>query len=225
MLSVLSSALPQPDQLCGPFSAFVALAAVLDDGIPSVTALAVASGSTTWPGGLPGARPPGVPVLHDGWDSLPTAAGPDKAGTNASGLAQGIENATDHDVAVIAVARPGARDLRKLLVSLTRSRLQFGILANVRTRSIVDFDWDVGHFVAVWGFDDYSGDVAIADTYAELGVAGMPSGCRLVSSEALADAMSADDGRGLLLLVPAHMRDSGVDLVGDLGMDTRLWST
>ncbi|WP_072806575.1 DUF6885 family protein [Rhodococcoides yunnanense] len=225
VLAAQAVALPQPDQLCGPFSASVALAGILDDGIPTVTALALASGSTLWPGDIPRARPPRVPVTRDGWNVLPIAGTPEEAGTDAARLAAGIETLTEHRVSVIPVARPGVIDLRRLLGELLDRTIEFALLANVRTGPIVESDWDVGHFVVLWAFDQTTGDVAVADTYAELGVAGLPAGCRLVGSNALAEAMSADGGRGLLLLVPTLEHGAALDLAGDLGLRTEVWST
>lgn len=225
ILDAHSAALPQPDQLCGPFSASVALAGILDDAVPSVVELALASGSQVWPGDLAGARPPGVLVDRRGWDSLPTAVSPDRAGTDAAGLGEGIGTVCNGRVAVIPVAAPNADDLRRLLGHLTVGSLQFALLANLRTGVIVESDWDVGHFVILWGFDDTTDDVAVADTYAELGTAGMPPGCRLVKADSLADAMRVDGGRGLLMLVRTEMHDVALELVAGLGLNTDPWST
>lgn len=225
VLSALSSTLPQPDQLCGPFSAAVAIAGVLGDAAPSLVDLALASGSSTWPQEIPGARPPGVPVLREGWETLPTAESAGAAGTNAAGLASGIERASAGRVSVVPVASPPAEPLRRLLLGLCSTRLRFGLVANVRTRFLTESNWDVGHFVTVWGFDEDADEAAIADTYEELGSPGLPPACRMVTASALADSMAADGGRGLLLLVSSSSLDDARALVDALGLDRRLWDT
>nr|WP_296780568.1 hypothetical protein [Rhodococcus sp. (in: high G+C Gram-positive bacteria)] len=225
VLAAQSASLPQPDQLCGPFSAAAALAGIVDVRIPTITELAVASGSMVWAGHTGAARPAGVAVVRTGWNSLESAADPGAAGTSASGLVAGIEGATDHAVAVVPISAPTAAELETLMDSLMCSTLHFGVVCNVRTRFMVDIDWDVGHFVAAWGYDEHTGEVAIADTYAELGTVGMPPGCRLVPSTALADAMTADGGRGLLVLVPAGERDAALGIAEVLGLRTAVWST
>ncbi|MDI9898191.1 hypothetical protein QM797_26010 [Rhodococcus sp. IEGM 1381] len=221
IISTLDQALPQPDQLCGPFSASVALTAVLDDGAPDVTALAVASGSAIWPVEVESARPPGSPRITDGWDGLPRAASIDAAGTSAKGLAVGIETATGHRVAVVPIMRPGVAELRLLLGRLADVRFRFGLVANVHTEGLTQFDWSVGHFVTVWGFDPVEDVVAIADTYRELGGPDMPPGCRTVSTDAFASAMSE---RGLLLIVGSKDRRAAGSLVRSLELRSELWS-
>lgn len=221
IVSALDRVLPQPDQLCGPFSASVALTAVLDEDAPDVTALAIASGSAIWPGEIESARPPGTPRLTDGWDVLPRAVSTDTAGTTAAGLAAGIETATVHRVAVVPIMGPGAEGLRLLLARLADAPFRFGLVANVHTAELTEFDWSVGHFVTVWGFDPVADVVAIADTYQELGAPDMPPGCRTVSADAFASAMSE---RGLLLIVDNEVHHAAVGLVRSLELRHDLWS-
>ncbi|CCQ17297.1 putative uncharacterized protein [Rhodococcus sp. AW25M09] len=221
ILSALDHALPQPDRLCGPFSASVALTAVLDDDIPDVTAVAVASGSTIWPVAAEWARPPGSPLITDGWDCLPRAASIESAGTTAAGLSTGIETATEHRVAVVPIMRPGVAELSLLLARLGDARFRFGLIANVHTAGLTDFDWNVGHFVTVWGADTAEDMVAIADTYRELGHSAMPPGCRTVPTDAFASAMSE---RGLLLIVDVDDQRAAESLVRSLELHNELWS-
>ncbi len=220
IVSELDRVLPQPDQLCGPFSASVALTAVLGDDAPGVTALAATSGSAIWPGEIDSARPPGTPRITDGWDALPRAASIDAAGTTAAGLAEGIEAATDHRVAVVPIMGPAAEGLRLLLDRLADVRFRFGLIANVHTAELTEFDWNVGHFVTIWGFDQVDDVVAIADTYRELGVPDMPPGCRTISTDAFASAMSE---RGLLLIVDSHDQHAAVGLVRSLELRHDVW--
>ena len=219
--SALDRALPQPDQLCGPFSASVALTAVIGDDAPDVNALAVASGSAIWPGEIDSTGPPGTPRVTDGWDLLPRAASIDAAGTTAAGLATGIETATDHLVAVVPIMGPGTEGLRLLLALLGDRPFRFGLVANVHTGKLTEFDWNVGHFVTVWGFDPVEDVVAIADTYRELGVPGMPPGCRTVPTLALASSMSE---RGLLLVVDINDRSAALGLTRSLDLRHDVWS-
>lgn len=178
-----------------------------------------------WDGDTRASRTPGVPAVRTGWNVLESAPGPGAAGTTASGLVAGIEGSTGHTVAVVPIHAPTAAELETLMASLVRSTLRFGVVCNVRTRFMVDIDWDVGHFVSAWGYDEHAREVAIADTYAELGTVGMPLGCRLVKSSVLADAMTADGGRGLLVLVPTSERNAALDIAGALGLSTEVWST
>ncbi|MFI8567798.1 DUF6885 family protein [Rhodococcus sp. NPDC078407] len=217
----LDRVLPQPDQLCGPFSASVALTAVLNGDIPNVNELAIASGSAIWPGEIESARPPGTPRLTDGWDALPRAVSIDTAGTTAAGLAAGIETATDHRVAVVPIMTPGAERLRLLLTRLAEVQFRFGLVANVHTSELNELDWSVGHFVTVLGVDTVDDVVAIADTYRELGVPGMPPGCRTVSTDALASSMSE---RGLLLVVDINDRSAALGLTRSLDLRHDVWS-
>ncbi|MCJ0890782.1 hypothetical protein [Rhodococcus sp. ARC_M5] len=221
IVTELDHVLPQPDQLCGPFSASVALTAVIRDDAPNVNELAIASGSAIWPGEIESARPPGTPRLTDGWDVLPRAVSIEKAGTTAAGLAAGIETATDQRVAVVPIMTPGAERLRLLLTRLADVQFRFGLVANVHTSGLTEFDWSVGHFVTVWGFDPVEDVVAIADTYRELGDPDMPPGCRTVSTDALASAMSE---RGLLLIVDSQDHHAAVDLVRSLDLRHDVWS-
>lgn len=221
IVAALDSALPQPDQLCGPFSASIALTAVVGDDAPDVTALAIASGSAIWPGAAVSARPPGTPRITDGWDCLPRAASIDTAGTTAAGLATGIETSTERRVAVVPIMGPGAEGLRLLLARLTDVQFRFGLVANVHTAELTEFDWSVGHFVTILGMDTVEDVVAVADTYRELGVPGMPPGCRTVPTDALASSMSE---RGLLLVVDNDDRSAALDLTRSLDLRNDVWS-
>ena len=75
--------------------------------------------------------------------------------------------------------------------------------------------------MTVWGFDPVADVVAIADTYRELGDSDMPPGCRTVSADAFASAMSE---RGLLLIVDNEVHHAAVGLVRSLELRHDLWS-
>ncbi len=217
VLAAHGPALPQPDQLCGPFSAWAALHVVVP-APPSVGELAVAAGTRIWPHDVAAWRPDGAPLLRTGWNTLPPAVRIEDAGTDAAGLAAGIATLCP-DVAVVPASGADWSGLHALL----DDDLQAGVLANVRTGPIAPagVGWDVGHFVVLWGRTD-GGRVAVADTYRELGAPGLPPGCRLVDVESLAQALV---GRGLLLLTAAEHADDVRARVRVAGLSTDLWST
>lgn len=215
-------ALPQPDQLCGPFSAHVALHALLEVP-PPVTALAVAAGTRVFASDVAEWRPPGAPLDTSGWGVVPHAATRGESGTDAVGLRAGV--ATTTPVEVVAARDLGPDGLRALLLSLAGGP-RVGVVANVRTGALDPAaPFDVGHFVVLHGVSPDGSEVGVADTYAELGHPGEPAGCRVVSTEALHAGLSAPPGRGLLLLTAAA--DAGVvrRCVAEAGGSTDLWST
>lgn len=220
ILAAHGTALPQPDQLCGPFSAVMALHALLDEP-PMLPDLAVAAGTRIWPHDVSEWRPPGAPLDRTAWDQLPTTDDLDLSGTDASGLAAGIA-ATCEGITTVPAAGPDWAGLGPLLAALARLDHAVGVVANVRTGPIAPpgLTWDVGHFVVIWAVD---GDVAaVADTYVELGAPDQPPGCRLVG---LGDLALALPGRGLLLLVGDDGADGVRRLVHDAGLNTDLWET
>jgi hypothetical protein len=215
VLAVQAAGLPQPDQLCGPFAARAALHAVLPGPqVPSLRTLAVEAGTHLWSADDPDSRPPGVaqqpwPAEEQGGD-LPVAVDIQDAGTDAAGLATGIVRATRGAVGVVPVHRnePGTwpvGTVTGLLSTLAAVPYPIGVVANVATGPLTGTDWDVGHFVVLWGLDRETGSVAVADSYDELTGQGAPPGCHLVHPADLAAALGAGPGRGLLLLTdPEH---------------------
>lgn len=224
VLAAQTAALPQPDQLCGPFTAAAALHAVLDDP-PGVTELALASGTHVWPHDVAAWRPAGAPLDRRGWDVLPTAPSPEASGTDAAALVAGIGIATAGRVSVLAV--PGSADpapYRTLLADLVRAPYPLAVLANVRTGGL-GVAWDVGHFVGLWAYDAEADEVGLADTYVELGAEGLPPGARTVGVPALAAALSAPPGRGLLLLTRPDDVVAASGSVAAAGLPTGVWAT
>lgn len=216
-----AEALPQPDQLCGPWSAHVALHAVVA-APPSVVDLALASGSRIFPSDVAEWRPPGTVLDTTGWGVLPHVATPAGSGTDARGVATGVEALTE--AVVVPVRDVPVTGLGTLLRALVDGPA-VGVVANVRTGAVdPDAPFDVGHFVVVWGVDD-AGSVALADSYAELADPGRPPGCRVVRLEALHAGLTEPPGRGLLLLVAASDADDVRRLVAEAGADSTLWST
>ncbi len=215
ILAAHTGALPQPDQLCGPFAARLALQGVLDE-LPSMVGLARSVGTRIWPYDVPAWRPDGAPWDTTGWADLPRADDLEESGTDADGLVRGLRELCGSAVAVEHVTGPDWSDLAGLLRRVGGSAYPVGVIANVHTGPInpPDAEWDVGHFVILLGL---AGDthVAVADTYAALGAPGAPPGCRLVSIAALAEALAAPPGRSLILVAGrSHETDLAARVAG-----------
>lgn len=222
VLAAHGPALPQPDQLCGPFSAWAALHAVLDSP-PTVVELAHAAGTRVWPHDEPAHRPAGSTLVTTGWSELAAADTPGESGTDAAGVARAVTSLTD--VAVVAAGADDWSGLRPLLADLAASPRPVGVLANVRTGPIASASapgWDVGHFVVLWGWDAERDEVALADTYPEVGAPGWPPGCRPVTAGALERALPS---RGLLLLAASASGEAVTRSVRAHGLLTVPWST
>lgn len=219
VLAAHGPALPQPDQLCGPFAAWAALHAVLPEP-PSVAALAGAAGTRVWPHDVADWRPTGAPWDTRDWAGLPRAGSVDGSGTGAAGLAAAVTALTD--VAVVPAA--GGAGAPDLLARLLERGEPVGVVANVHTASLSpELGWDVGHFVVLHAVGPH--DVGIADSYRELGAPGQPPGCRVVPSSALVAGLCAGPGRGLLLLTEPGRADDTRRLVRDAGLVPEVWST
>jgi hypothetical protein len=232
VLVAQAAALPQPDQLCGPFAVRAALHAVLDPAeVPTLAELARASGSAIWPRDVPAWRPVGAPCDRSSWTNLAAAPSTEFSGTNAAGLAGGVAAATHASVVAVPVAgaEAGAEALAGLFASIARSDLPVGVVANVNTGALdPTAGWDVGHFVVLWAIDIGHLDdalVAVADSYRELGAPGEPPGCRWVTLTRLADAIAAPPGRGLLLLVRPASAPVVTVMVTASGLRSTIWST
>ncbi len=232
VLAAQEAALPQPDQLCGPFAARAALHAVLDPlEVPTMVRIAAASATAIWPHDIAAWRPAGAPLDRTGWDPLPVAPDPEASGTDAAGLARGVAQVTGGSLAVVPVSGAGADadSLASLLVGIAGSEVPIGVVANVRTGALdPEIDWDVGHFVVLWAVDVAGPDgarAAVADTYREVGALGEPAGCRWVPLERLAIAIDAAPGRGLLLMVRDDDVVTVTALVTAAGLEPTIWST
>lgn len=226
ILAAQATALPQPDQLCGPFAARAALHALLPPAeVPALVTLAIASGTAVWPHDVADWRPPGAPLDRTGWDRLPTAATTEASGTDAGPLADGVRRTTG--VAVVPVNGADGwptTALDRLLHAVADATEPTAVLANVHTGPLMtdlDVKWGVGHFVVLVGLDD--GWVVVADSYAELGRPGWPPGCRPVPLGALAEALAAPPGRGLLLLGAAGRHSELVSWVDSSGGTPTMW--
>lgn len=230
VLATHGRALPQPDQQCGPFSARVALHAVLPAAqVPAVGALAAAAGTTIWPYDVTELRPPGAPMERTGWDDLPRASSVQTSGTDAAGLLAGLKASVGDRVAVLPV--PGAELttylLETLLGAVAHASHPLGVIAHVRTGPIAPpgTGWDVGHFVLLCALEAQLDEVMVADSYRELGAPAMPPGCRRVPLGDLTEALTAPPGRGLLILTRTADRDATQGLLADAGVATGIWDT
>lgn len=230
VLAAHGPSLPQPDQLCGPFSASVALHAVLPESeVPEIGALAAAAGTTIWPYDVAGLRPTGAPLDHTGWGRLPHAPSVETSGTDAAGLVAGLAATVGDRVAVLPVRGAGLTtyQLGTLLRALMRAPHPIGVVANVRTGPIAPpgVSWEVGHFVVLCAIAPELDEVVVGDTYAELAAVGMPPGCRRVSLAALTEALAAPPGRGLLLLVRTADQPTTEAMAASAGLAMGIWST
>lgn len=230
VMAAHAPALPQPDQLCGPFSAQLALHAVLTDtDVPDVLALANASGTTIWPEDVSTHRPAGAPLVRTGWDELPLASSAESGGTDAAGLIDGLAATVGAKVTVVPI--PGAQltayRLGLLLTAIAEAGFPLGLLAHVRTGPIAPpgFDWDVGHFIVLIATDPSRGEVTVGDTYAEVTGPVMPRGCRVVRLAHLARALAAPPGRGLILLAGKADEMDTRAMVASAGLTIGSWST
>ena len=222
VLAALGPALPQPDQLCGPFAAQLALHAVATR-VPALVDLALAAGTVVHHADVAAWRPSGAPLDRTGWSRLPSTSDPASSGTDATGLAQGV-TATCPELAVVPAAGGGPGEWSALLLALSEGEARVAVLANLRTGPVAPSGstWDVGHFVVLWGVDDTGRWVAVADSYRELGAEGWPPGCRPVPVEAVSRALV---GRGLLLLTGGPDQERVCRAVAEAGLGAELWTT
>ncbi|MBC3192109.1 hypothetical protein H7X46_13635 [Pseudonocardia sp. C8] len=192
LLAAHAAALPQPDQMCGPFAARLAVATLSAGPVPELGAFARAAGTTIWPHDLAATRPPGAPPRTDAWSGVDRAAAPDRAGTSAPGVGRAVEELSGGALAAVPASGTWTPDrLRVLLDGLTGTPVV--PVANVETGWFVAAgtpaaaleafletgddaglpgpDWRAGHFVVLYGREDGPAGtlLAVADTYPQLG--------------------------------------------------------
>jgi hypothetical protein len=234
-------ALPQVDQLCGPFWARLAL---LVDGrppeqLPSQVQAAVAAGTLVYPGLDEEVRPAGEPAHRAGWEQLPHTTEPARAGSTARSLIAVIgELSAGHLEAVPVSGSWRADQLERLLSALTD--VPAAIIANIATsalwgshageESLNSFlssgddrsgpppDWHVGHFAAIWGrvVGDRGTLLAVADTYGSLGTNGR-------YLQPLPRVARALHGRGLLVTGASGLWNTVRTAADHAGLGTALW--
>ncbi|WP_304115250.1 hypothetical protein [Mycolicibacterium bacteremicum] len=234
-----ADAVPQVDQLCGPFWARLALLLLSDaaEQLPSQVEAAKVAGTRVHPGLDSAVRPPGQPAHRAGWDELPHTAEPGLAGTSGRELADAIADLSAGRLVAVPVLSPGV-ELGRLLSAI--STVPALVIANIDTSALwgshaepallqhfLDTgedtagpapDWRVGHFAALWGRNTGVGGtlVAVADTYPSLGT----DARHLQPLPRVARALS---DRGLLITVAAENAAATDAAVREVGLTTGLW--
>src|SRR5918993_1968836 len=234
-------AIPQKDQLCGPFWGALTLSAA--GHAVEQEEVALRSGTTLAEGDPSEWLPPGASPRTD--YNLPLPVSPDEAsaGTSAPGLARGVEELSGNTLKVIPVAGPWAAETVVSLVEISASEApECTLVANLRTgrlwgsrppaRLYFDYllglpvappaaDWDCGHFLAILATLSGPGGalVALRDTYAELGWGGY----HLQPAGAVAAALERGDGHegGVLCVCQASATLAG--RLEGAGFELRYW--
>jgi uncharacterized protein DUF6885 len=236
-------AMPQKDQLCGPFWGALALAAT---GRPTdQDEVALRAGTTLAEGDPSQWLPPGVTPRTDYSLSLPVTSNEPSSGTSASGLARSIEELSENALKVIPVAGPWRGATVVGLVEISASGASgCTLVANLRTgrlwgsrppaRLLLDHllglpveppvpDWDCGHFLAIVATLSGPGNtlVALRDTYPELGWGGY----HLQPAAVVAAALERGDGHegGVLCVCEASGAGAFAGRLEEAGFELRHW--
>jgi hypothetical protein len=201
LLAAHTRELPQRDDFCGAFCGALALSAAgfeVRGGEPlDQDAVARAAGSVVSAIADPGHLPYGETGRRDYRLTPPLIEDGDASGTTAAGLAVGIGALSDGAVAAIPYSSPWtAETLGGLFDTVAALERPATLVANLATRHLwggrpsaaqvlahlLDGaqkgpppDWDVGHFVCVFGCLRGPGGslYGIADTYPALGAGGV----------------------------------------------------
>ena len=236
-------AIPQKDQLCGPFWGALALEAA---GRPAdQDEVALRAGTTLAEGDPAEWLPPGASPRTDYVLPLPVSPDESSSGTSASGLARSIETLSEDALRVVPVAGPWTAETVVALVEISASEApECALIANLRTgrlwgskapaRLLLDHllglpveapapDWDCGHFLAIVASLSGPGGalVALRDTYAELGWGGY----HLQPAGAVAAALERWDGRegGVLCVLERSAAEALASGLEGAGFDLRHW--
>lgn len=246
LLARHTAAMPQKDELCGPFSVSVALHAVLgQDAAPDQDAIARAAGTVISRDGHRDVLPFGQGGRGDYRLELPVTDDADAAGTAAAGLVAAVEALVGVYAVAVPVSGPWDADgVVGLLRALAASDEPVGVAVNVATRHLwgsrprpadvlaqldgrhaqVAPDWDVGHFCLALGLVSGQGGelVLVADTYPVLGWHGV----HVQPPDALAAALRRSglptDG-GVLVIAPRSAQDSIGAVLDGLGLERSAW--
>jgi hypothetical protein len=236
-------AIPQKDQLCGPFWGALALTSA---GRPTDQDEVALRAGTTLAEGDPAAwLPSGASPRTDYSLFLPVAADEPSSGTSASGLARSIEELSENTLKVIPVAGPW-RDATVVALVENAAAEAPGctLVANLRTgrlwgtrppaKLLLDHllglpvdppvpDWDCGHFLAIAAALSGPGNtlVALRDTYPGLGWGGY----HLQPAEAVAAALERGDGHegGVLCVCEAPAAEAFAGKLEEAGFELRHW--
>jgi hypothetical protein len=237
-------AMPQKDQLCGPFWGALTLTAA---GHPTdQDEVALRAGTTLAQGDPAEWLPPGASPRTDYSLSLPVATEEASSGTSASALARSIEELSGNALKVIPVAGPWRGAKVVALVEIVAAEApECTLVANLRTgrlwgsrppaRLLLDHllglpveppiaDWDCGHFLAIVA--TLSGPnntlVALRDTYPEFGWGGY----HLQPGGAVAAALERGDGHegGVLCVCEASAAEAFAGKLEEAGFELRHWN-
>ena len=236
-------AIPQKDQLCGPFWGALVLTAA---GRPTdQDEVALRAGTTLAEGDPAQWLPPGASPRTDYSRSIPISLEEPSAGTSASGLARSIEELSANALKVIPVAGPWTASTVAGLVELAASEVpECTLVANLRTghlwgsrppaRLLLDHliglpveppaaDWDCGHFLAIAASLSGPGGtlIALRDTYPELGWGGY----HLQPSPVVAAALERGDGHegGVICVCEASVAGAFARELEVRGFALRYW--
>lgn len=250
LLALHAQALPQRDDLCGAFCGALALGAAGvggREGEPlDQDAVAVAAGSTISPP-RGGDLPHGEPGRRDYRLRLPELADRALSGTTAGGVVRALNELAAGVVAAIPYSGPWTPEtLAGLFEAAAALERPATLIANLATRHLwggwpsagqvlgalldgdaagpgPEPDWDVGHFVCVFGRLDGPGGslYGVADTYPALGDAGV----HLQPPPRLAAAIERRDmpAGGVIAVVDAADADALRAGAAALGLREEIW--
>jgi hypothetical protein len=248
LLALHADALPQRDDLCGAFCGALALGVAglrERDGEPlDQDAVALAAGSTISPP-RGGELPHGEPGRRDYRLALPEFADSALSGTTAGGVVRALHELSDGALVAVPYGGPWTAQTLDYLFDLAAGLARPATLvANLATRHLWGGrpsaaqllgqlrdgdatgpppDWDVGHFVCVFGRLDGPGGAlyGIADTYPALGAAGV----HLQPPARLAAAIERPDmpAGGMIVVVAAVDADALRAGAAALGLREGLW--
>jgi hypothetical protein len=237
------NAIPQKDQLCGPFWGALVLAAA---SYPvDQDEVALLSGTTLAEGDPAQWLPPGASPRTDYSRSIPVSPDEASAGTSAPGLARGIEELSKAALRVIPVAGPWSAESVATLVEISASEAPgCTLVANLRTgrlwgsrppaRLLLEHllglpveapapDWDCGHFLTIVASLAGPGGVLLAlrDTYAELGWGSY----HLQPAGTVAAALERGDGYegGVLCVCDGSVAETLAGNIEEAGFELRHW--
>ena len=242
LASLHARAMPQKDQLCGPFWGALALTAF---GHPTeAEAVALRAGTVLAEGDPAGWLPPGASPRTDYVAPLPTTTDEASAGTSATGLARAVEELSGGELAVLPVVGPWTAETVVDLLEVASSAPGCVLVGNGRTGRLwgsrpdptllLDHllggadgapapDWDAGHFLQVLAAVRGPGGalVALRDTYPTLGW----SGHHLHPAEAVAAALRRGDGAegGVLCVCAASTVETIRGRFESAGFELRHW--
>lgn len=249
LLGTHARELPQRDDLCGAFCGSLALSAaglIEREGEPlDQDAVAAVAGSVVSRVPDPDALPDGASGRRDYRVAPPLIDETSASGTNCPGLVQAVEELSDGALAALpySTAWSGAA-LSTLFDAVATLERPVTLLANVATRHLWGSrpsaeqllgyllegaddgprpDWDVGHFVCVFGrLRGPGGELyGVADTYAALGWGGV----HVQPRDRLARALERPqmDPGGMIAVVAAGEADRVRAAAASAGLREGVW--